>query len=205
MTVVPFPRRARPAPDQALRLAARRDLHTGVAGSVMVRDWTGEAIDALLTARGLSRDARMTAPLAIAPPPQSYGDAASAGDFAAMLQSAEFSPRGIDIEVDEASLAAGSLAGVERLRARGFGIALAVAPGCPLPLGGRSRGLFTEIVLPAPNRLEPFMGLDDDDPRPLARRLHAARAMGLVVTAVGATDGAWRRALAAAGFDRAEQ
>lgn len=202
MTVVPFPRRARSA--LALRLVARRDLRTGLAGAWMVRDWSGDAVDALLSARGLWRDAGATAPLAIAPPAECYGDAASAGDFAAALQSAEFSPRGLDIEVDEAALAAGSLSGVERLRARGFGVALAVAPGCPLPLGGRGRGLFTEIVLPAPSRLDPFMGLDDADPRPLARRLHAARAMGLVVTAVGVSDTAWARALAAAGFDRGE-
>jgi hypothetical protein len=202
MTVIPFVRPTALAP--GLRIALRRDLRTGLVGAGMVRDWTGDAVDALLTARGLWRDRGHCAPLAIAPAPEVYGDAAAAGTFASHLLSAEFSPRGVDVEVDEAVLAAGSLAGVERLRARGFGVALAARPDCPLPLGQRARGLFTEIALPAPTRLDPFMGLDAEDDRPLARRLHAARAAGLVVTATGVGDMTWGRALAAAGFDRGE-
>lgn len=202
MTVVPFVRPLLSAP--GLRIVLRRDLRTGLVGAGMVRDWAGDGVDALLTARGRWRDAGQSAPLAIAPPAEVYGDAAAAGDFAGKLLSAEFSPRAVDVEVDEAVLAAGSLAGVERLRARGFGVALAVRPDCPLPLGGRARSLFTEIVLPAPTRLDPFMGLDGDDARPLARRLHAARGAGMIVTATGVGDAAWGKALAAAGFDRGE-
>lgn len=199
MTVVPFVRPQQPAP--GLTIALRRDLRTGMIGAGMVRGWSGDAAVALLAARAVWRK---TAPLAIAPPPEAYGDAAAAGDFSGALLAADVSPRAVDIEVDEAVLASGSLAGVERLRARGFGVALAVRPDCPLPLGGKARGIFTEIVMPAPTRLDPFMGLDEDDVRPLARRLHAARAAGLIVTATGVGDAGWGKALAAAGFDRGE-
>ena len=205
MTVIPFPRpEARPR--HAVRLTQRRDLRTGLIGAGVVRDWdTGAGVvDALLTARGLWREAGQTAPLAIAPPAEIYRDAAAAGDFAAALLSAQFSPRAVDIEVDELVLAEGSLAGVERLRARGFGIVLVVDAACPLPLGQRARALFTEILMPAPSRLDPFMGLDAHDPYPPARRLHAAKAAGLIVTATNVGDLHWARALAGVGFDRGE-
>lgn len=200
MTVVPFVRRPDRAP-HGLRVAVRRDLRTGLAAAGAVQGWSGDAAAALAAARALWRH---PSPLAIAPPPETYADAASAGDFAAALAAANISPRTVDIEVEEAALAGRSLAGVERLRARGFGVALAIHPECPLPLSGRTRSLFTEIVLPAPPRLDPFLGVDPDDMRPVARRLFAAKASGLLATAVGVSDATWGRALAAAGFDRGE-
>ena len=205
MTVVPF-RRPEPRARHGVTLAVRRDLRTGVTAAGVVRQWDAsiDAVDALLTARGLWRDMRQSAPLTIAPPPSVYGDAASAGDFAAALHAAEFSPRGIDVEVDETVLAGRSMAGVERLRARGFGVALAVDPACPLPLSERARSLFTEIVMPAPSRLDPFMGVDARDMQPMARRLYAAKASGLIVTATDVGDMTWARALCEVGFDRGE-
>lgn len=205
MTVIPFPRPV-PRPRLSGRLTQRRDLRTGVVGAGVVRDWDASAgpVDALLTARGYWRAAGETAPLAIAPPAVFYRDAAAAGDFAAALQSADFSPRSVDIEVDEQVLSQCSLSGIERLRARGFGIVLAVDVTCPLPLGKQVRSLFTEVLIPAPSRLDPFMGLDPHDPHPLARRLHSAKAAGLLVTATNVGDLNWARALAGVGFDRGE-
>ena len=205
MTVVPF-RRPTPLARHGVVVAVRRDLRTNVTAAGVVRQWDADMdlVDALLTARGLWRDARQSAPLAIAPPPEVYRDAASAGDFAAALQSGEFSPRTIDVEVDETALAGRSMAGVERLRARGFGISLAVDPACPLPLSERARSLFTEIVMPAPSRLDPFMGVDPLDMHPMARRLYGAKASGLIVTATQVGDTAWARALCEIGFDRGE-
>ncbi len=205
MTVVPF-RRPTPLARHGVVVAIRRDLRTGVTAAGVVRQWDADmdVVDALLTARGIWRDARQSAPLSIAPSPEIYRDAASAGDFAAALQSAEFSPRAIDVEVDETVLSGRSMAGVERLRARGFGIAMAVDPACPLPLSERARSLFTEIVMPAPSRLDPFMGVDPLDMHPMARRMYAAKASGLIVTATQVGDMAWARALSEVGFDRGE-
>ncbi len=205
MTVVPFPR-PQPRARSGLRIAPRRDLVTGLvaAGAVHPDAPDGDPVDLLLTARGLWRDMGQTSPLSVAPGAAAYGDAAAAGDFTAALLSAGFAPRGVDVEVDEAVLAGGSLAGVERLRARGFGVALRSDAACPLPFGQRTRTLFTEIIMSAPTRLDPFLGLDEADPRPLARRLHAAKGQGIIVTATGVGDAGWARALASVGFDRGE-
>jgi len=158
----------------------------------------------LVVARKAWREAGLTAPVCIAPAFETLADAASAGDLAAAIQLADISPRAVDIEVSETDLAGRSLSGIERLRARGFGVALAVDPDCPLPLGARARSLFTELLLPAPSRLDPFLGCEGLDTSPLARRLFSARESGLVVTAIGVGDHTWARALLAAGFDRGE-
>lgn len=205
MTVVPF---VRPQPRNAhgVTIRPRRDLRTGVTAAGALREWTiaGDVTDALVVARKAWREAGHTSPMAIAPAFEHLTDAASAGDLAAKIQLADISPRSVDIEVSEAELAGRSLAGIERLRARGFGVALAVDPECPLPLGARARSLFTELLLPAPSRLDPFLGCEGLETSPLARRLFAARECGLVVSAVGVGDHTWARALLAAGFDRGE-
>lgn len=204
MNVIPFVRRQPRARDGVV-ITVRRDLRTGLPAAGVVRA-ENEALDpvaALTVARALWRETGMTAPLAIALPAHAVGDAAATGDFTAALLAAGFSPRSVDVEVDERALP-GSLAAIERLRARGFGVALQADPACPLPFGQRTRSLFTELVMPAPTRLDPFMGLDADDARPLARRMFAARAQGIVITATGIGDAGWAKALAAAGFDRGE-
>lgn len=205
MTVVPFVR-PQPRTARGVTIRPRRDLRTGVTAAGALREWTieGGIVEALAVARTAWREAGHTSPISIAPAFEHLGDAASAGDLAAAIQLADISPRAVDIEVCEAELAGRSLAGIERLRARGFGVALAVDPDCPLPLGARARSLFTELLLPAPSRLDPFLGCDSLDTSPMARRLFAARECGLVVTAVGVGDHTWARALLAAGFDRGE-
>jgi hypothetical protein len=202
MNVVPFIRPAGPAPAGAV-LGVRRDLMTGAAAACVVRA-SAPTVDALLGARAAWRARGQSSPISFAPSPEAYGDAASAGNFAATLLAAGFSPRELDIEVEEHALAGLGLDGVERLRARGFGVALAADPLCPLPFGQRTRSLFTEILIAAPARLDPFIGVDPGDLRPIARRLFAARAQGIAVTALGVGDAGWARALAAAGFDRGE-
>jgi hypothetical protein len=203
MTVLPFVRPQLHS-HKGVRIALRRDLRTGTVAAGAARAETADAdpVETLLSARELWRDRNQRAPLSIAPGAHIVGDATSAGDFAAMLLSAGFSPRGVDIEVEEAALA--TLAGVERLRARGFGVALRADPACPLPFGARTRSLFTELLMPAPARLDPYLGLDADDSRPLARRMFAAKAQGILVTALDVGDDIWARALANAGFDRGE-
>lgn len=205
MTVVPFVRPQR-RHAEGVTIRPRRDLRTGVVAAGALRAWTieGDLVDALVAARKAWREAGHTAPLAIAPAFECLADAASAGDLAASLQMADISPRAVDVEVNETELAGRSLAGIERLRARGFGVALVVDPDCPLPLGARARSLFTELLLPAPSRLDPYLGVEGLDHSPMARRLFAARESGLVVTAVGVGDHTWARALLAAGFDRGE-
>lgn len=205
MTVVPF---VRPQPRAAdgVTIMPRRDLRTGAVAAGVVRAWAleGDLVDALVAGRRAWRAAGHTSPLAIVPAFERLADAASAGDLAAEIQLNDISPRAVDIEVSERDLAGRSMAGIERLRARGFGVALVVDPDCPLPLGARARSLFTELLFPAPSRLDPFLGCDALDQSPVARRLFAARECGLVVTAVGVGDHTWARALLSAGFDRGE-
>lgn len=204
--VIPFPRRERPAAS-GLQVVARRDLRTGLPTAGVVRHWArGEApVEALLTARALWRDAGQTPPLAIAPPPETYRDASASGELCATIVAAGFDPRSVDIEIDEAALADfGDVAGVERMRARGFGVVLVSDPGFSLALCRRMRSLFTELVMPAPSRLDPFIGVDLYEGAPMARRLLAARAAGIVATATHVGDAGWAKALAAVGFDRGE-
>ena len=205
MTVVPFARPQQRAAN-GVTILPRRDLRTGVVAAGVVRAWTldGDLVDALVAGRQAWRAAGHTSPLAIVPTFERLADAASAGDLAAEIQLNDISPRAVDIEVSESDLAGRSMAGIERLRARGFGVALVVDPDCPLPLGARARSLFTELLFPAPSRLDPFLGCETLDQSPVARRLSAARECGLVVTAVGVGDHTWARALLAAGFDRGE-
>jgi hypothetical protein len=91
---------------------------------------------------------------------------------------------------------------VEALRARGWGVALRGDPECPLPFGERARALYTELVLAAPEAPDPFLGVERGDRSPLGRRLLAAKAAGLVITAESVCNTAQARTLAIAGFDR---
>ena len=59
-----------------------------------------------------------------------------------------------------------------------------------------------EVVIAAPEPPDPFLALDDGDRSPLGRRLLAAKAAGLVITAETVRTVAQARTLAIAGFDR---
>ncbi len=81
-------------------------------------------------------------------------------------------------------------------------VALRGDPRCPLPFGTRARALYSELVLEAPETPDPFLAMDNGDRSPLGRRLLAAKAAGLVITAETVRTAAQARTLAIAGFDR---
>ena len=90
----------------------------------------------------------------------------------------------------------------EALRARGWNVALRGDPECPLPFGAKARNLYSELVVQAPAMPDPFLAMDDGDRSPLGRRLLAAKAAGLVITAETVLTALQARTLAIAGFDR---
>jgi hypothetical protein len=71
-----------------------------------------------------------------------------------------------------------------------------------LPFGARARNLYGEIVIQAPALPDPFLAVEDSDRSPLGRRLLAAKAAGLIVTAESVLTTSQARMLAIAGFDR---
>jgi hypothetical protein len=81
---------------------------------------------------------------------------------------------------------------------------LRCAPDCPLPLGGKVRSIFTDVMVDAPADLTPFLGLHDNDDHALARRVAAAANAGLNVTANNLHTMAYTGLLVAAGFDRGQ-
>lgn len=209
MNVIPFRRAQTARPD--LSVALRRDLSTGLVSSGLAStpdvgetDLLAALLHTLEVARQAWTTARLAAPIAVALPAPLYAAPDDASDTGAAIASLGLSPRSVDLQIEEAALARTSLAGVDRLRARGFGIALALDPGCPLPIGARERALFTEFLTVAPQRLDAFHGCDGWIEDPLAVRVLAARECGLPVTATGVGDEVWARALAKAGFARAE-
>jgi hypothetical protein len=104
-------------------------------------------------------------------------------------------------ELDETALAS-SLGVAEALRARGWALALRGAPACPLPLGGRVRNLFGEVTHEAPACDDLRLGLEGDRSA-LGRRILAAQAAGITLTAESVQTQAQARQLAIAGFHRA--
>ncbi|MEQ1619692.1 MAG: hypothetical protein ABL883_15265, partial [Terricaulis sp.] len=87
-------------------------------------------------------------------------------------------------------------------RAQGWGVSLRADSACPLPLGERARALYSEIVLDCPSEPGPYFGLEGGDCTPLAQRVLAARAAGIILTAEIVNTPAQARRLAMAGFNR---
>jgi hypothetical protein len=88
------------------------------------------------------------------------------------------------------------------LRERGWIVVLRGDPDCPLPFGERARVLYSELVVEAPDEANPYLAMEAGDRTPLGRRLLAAKAAGLIVTAETVATIAQARLLAMAGFDR---
>lgn len=206
MNVVPFRTRQGPAP-LAFTLGARIDLRVGVltAGVVRPREEPGAAC-AFATLSRLLRSARMAwlergaeAPLVLALPEAGAPGAEELSDAAV---EAGATRRTLRFELDERHLLAAGSALAEDLRARGWGLVLRGDPACPLPFGGRARALYSELVLDAPAAVDPFLAMDCCDRSPLGRRLIAAKAAGMMVTAEGVASAHHAQALAIAGFDR---
>jgi hypothetical protein len=192
-------------------IAPRVDLRTGAVAagvtSVEAPMLSGDWIAVMGDARQAWAQAGYNAPLSCAAPIDCIADAAHASDLDSALRAAGFAMRQVTLEIDEATLIASNgqpMAALERLRARGWGVALRSAPDCPLALGGRTRTLFTDVMTDAPQDLTPFLGLEGYDDQPLARRVRAASNAGLNVTATNLNSVAQSGLLIAAGFDRGQ-
>jgi len=208
MNVVPF----RPRPDSeplAFTIGARVDLRVGAlaAGVVRPRGGTEEAFSFTSLARVL-RGARMAwlerglhAPLtlAVAADVQSALEADLLSEAAI---EAGCTRRSLTFQLNEREIVAAGPTLPEALRARGWNIVLRGDPDCPLPFGARARGLYSEVVVDAPETPDPFLALESGDRSPLGRRLLAAKAAGLIITADAVSSAAQARTLAIAGFDR---
>lgn len=195
----------------AFTIAVRRDLRTGaVAAGVVATDETmrPDAWLALMAdARQAWNAAGYAAPLSARAPLEFIAEPAAASVLDDGLRGAGFTMRGLTIEIDEAALLGQRdlpMSALERLRARGWGVALRSAPDCPLPIGGRTRSVFTDILADAPADVTPFLALEGLDDAPMARRVRAAANAGLNVTATGMHTLAFSGLLIAAGFDRGE-
>jgi hypothetical protein len=190
-----------------LALRPRLDLRTGLPAAVKVRCGEGdvaETIDTLSAARTLWRAHGHTAPLAIALPLHRDDDAAQ---LDAAARAASFHPHEVIWEADELALIGQNgpgLKAVEQLRARGWALALRCEARCPLPLGTRARALFTELIVERPPGADMTEALIAWDEGPMAIRLGAAQACGLMLTLEGLKREADLRLALSLGFDRAE-
>lgn len=184
-------------------MAARRDLRSGQVvarrvdiGGLELEDWVA-ALDAVSRAH----DGPFSAPA-----PAFLFEAGAASKLDALLRGARFKIGEITIEIDEAALKAAGPAGLvalERLRAGGWGLALACRGDNVMPMGGRLRGVLTGILVDAPSELSPAMALSEPA-CPLMSRVRAARNAGLAVTALNIKSPAQAGLLIALGFDRGE-
>ncbi|MEQ1708818.1 MAG: hypothetical protein ABL864_10875 [Terricaulis sp.] len=208
MNVIPFPRRPEPEP-LAFAIGARVDLRVGALAAGVVRPrGILEDVFAFSNLTRLIRGARMAwrergqhSGLVLSVPRdiQTRLEAEFLSDAA---NEAGCTRQSFTFELDERQIVAAGPALAEQLRERGWGVALRSDPDCPLPFGARARAIYTEIVIDAPEDANPFMALDDADRSPLGRRLLAAKAAGLIITAETVRTAAQARILAIAGFDR---
>lgn len=208
MNVIPFPVRQAPSP-LAFAIGARIDLRVGALASGVVRacDPGPETFGFSNLAR-LLRGARMAwlerglhAALTLVIPPERHGDLE-----AELLSDAAIEAGGtrhnLNFQMSERELVAAGPGLAEGMRARGWNIVLRGDPECPLPFGKHARNLYAEVVVDVPETPDPFLALEDGDRTPLGRRLLAAKAAGLVLTADTVSSASQARTLAIAGFDR---
>ena len=208
MNVIPF--RPRPqAEPLAFAIGARVDLRVGALAAGIVRPM-GDAEDAFAYSNlaRLVRGARMAwlergahAVLTLAVPAE-IQNALEADMLSEAVIEAGCTRRNLNVQLNERELVSAGPALAEDLRARGWNVVLRGDPDCPLPFGARARNLYCELVVQAPAMLDPFLAMDDGDRSPLGRRLLAAKAAGLVITAESVLTASQARTLAIAGFDR---
>lgn len=209
MNVIPF-RLPEPTPEpMAFAIGARVDLRVGAIASGVVRPrgpseeaFSFSGLSRLLRAARMAwRERGATAPLAIAVPsemlPRLEADLLSEAALEAGC-----TRRGLSFELCERAIVSLGPLVAEGLRSRGWGVILRGDPECPLPFGARARVLYSELVLEAPERPDPYLGVDAADKSPLSRRLLAAKAAGLAITAETVRTAAQAKTLAMAGFDR---
>jgi hypothetical protein len=208
MNVVPFRPRAAQEP-LAFTIGARVDLRIGAlaAGVVRPRGAPEEAFSFSTLAR-LLRAARMTwrergvyTGLVLAVPAEVQGDL-DADLLSEAAMEAGCTRQGLNFELHEREIVRAGTALPEDLRSRGWGVSLRGDPECPLPFGTRARALYSELVLDAPESPDPYLALENGDRSPLGRRLLAAKAADMAITAESVTNPLQAKTLAMAGFDR---
>jgi hypothetical protein len=206
MNVVPFRPRAEPAP-LAFAIGARVDLRVGALASGVVRPTSADAFGYSNLAR-LLRAARMAwlergahAVLTLALPPELQNELEADLLSEAAIE-AGATRRTFNFQLNEREIVAAGPALAEELRARGWNIVLRGDPECPLPFGAKARNLYGELVVQAPALPDPFLAMDEGERSPLGRRLLAAKAAGLLITAETVLTASQARTLAIAGFDR---
>jgi len=208
MNVVPFRPRQEPEP-LAFTIGARVDLRVGAlaTGVVRARGDVEEAFSFSSLARVL-RGARMAwlergaqAPLSLAVPAELQQNLEADLLSEAAIE-AGATRRSLSFQLNEREIVAAGPSLPEGLRARGWSVVLRGDPECPLPFGTRARSLYSEVVLDAPATPDPFLALESGDRTPLGRRLLAAKAAGLIVSADTVLTASQARTLAIAGFDR---
>ncbi|MCX7358310.1 MAG: hypothetical protein NT015_09245 [Alphaproteobacteria bacterium] len=208
MNVIPF--RPRPqAEPLAFAIGARVDLRVGAlaAGVVRPMDDAEDAFSYSNLARlvrgarmaWLERGAHAVLTLAVPSDVQSRLEADFLSEAAI---EAGCTRRNFNFQLNERELVSAGPALAEELRARGWNVVLRGDPDCPLPFGAKARNLYCELVVQAPLLPDPFLAMDDGDRSPLGRRLLAAKAAGLVITAESVLTTSQARTLAIAGFDR---
>lgn len=208
MNVIPFRPRAEPEP-LAFAIGARVDLRIGALASGVVRP-RGPAFEAFAFSnlarvlRGarmawLERGARATLTLAV---PSEVQSALEADLLNEAALEAGCTRRSFNFQLNEREIVTQGPSLPEGLRARGWNVVLRGDDDCPLPFGARARSLYSELVVNAPTQPDPFLALESGDRTPLGRRLLAAKAAGLTITAENVISAAQARTLAIAGFDR---
>jgi hypothetical protein len=208
MNVIPF--RPRPqAEPLAFAIGARVDLRVGALAAGVVRPLC-DAEDAFAYSnlarlvRGarmawLERNAHGVLTLAV---PAEIQNQLEADLLSEAAIEAGCTRRSLNFQLNEREIVTAGPMLAEELRARGWNVVLRGDPKCPLPFGARARNLYSEIVIQAPATPDPFLAVEDGDRSPLGRRLLAAKAAGLVITAETVLTASHARTLAIAGFDR---
>lgn len=208
MNVIPF--RPRPqAEPLAFAIGARVDLRVGALAAGVVRP-LGEAEDAFAYSnlarlvRGarmawLERGAHGVLTLAV---PAEIQNTLEADLLSEAAIEAGCTRRSLNFQLHEREIVMAGPVLAEELRAHGWNVVLRGDPECPLPFGARARNLYSELVVQAPAIPDPFLAMEDGDRSPLGRRLLAAKAAGLVITAETVLTASHARTLAIAGFDR---
>jgi hypothetical protein len=209
MNVIPFPSPRSTQEPLAFAIGARVDLRVGAlaAGVIRPRGDPQETFAFSYLAR-LLRAARMAwkergihAPLTLAVASELY-DELEADLLSEAATEAGCTRYTMSFELCERRIVQFGPTLAEELRARGWNVVLRGDPDCPLPFGARARALYSEVVLAPPEAPDPFLAVEDGDRSPLGRRLLAAKAAGLVITAETVRTAAQARTLAIAGFDR---